>query len=104
MENLHGLSGQFVDIHRPGSVVKNPRTMQEPQETRGWSLGQKDPLDEGMATHSSILSGKSHGQRSLVGYSPRGGKESDTTEPACTANESLVLFLIFYSFLNTFPI
>ena len=22
--------------------------------------------------------GKSHGQRSLVGYSPRGGKESDT--------------------------
>ena len=35
MENLHGVSGQFVDIHRPGSVVKNPRTMQEPQETRG---------------------------------------------------------------------
>ena len=35
MENLHGLSGQFVDIHRPGSVVKNPPTMQEPQKTRG---------------------------------------------------------------------
>ena len=27
-----------------------------------------------------LLPGKSHGQRSLVGYSPRGGKESDTTE------------------------
>ena len=26
------------------------------------------------------LPGKSHGQRSLVGYSPRGHKESDTTE------------------------
>ena len=32
-----------------------------------------------MATHSStiVLPGKSHGQRSLVGYSPRGRKESD---------------------------
>ena len=27
-----------------------------------------------------LLSGKSHGQRSLVGYSPWGRKESDTTE------------------------
>ena len=27
-----------------------------------------------------FLPGKSHGQRSLVGYSPRGPKESDTTE------------------------
>ena len=27
-----------------------------------------------------LLPGKSHGQRSLVGYSPWGGKESDTTE------------------------
>ena len=33
-----------------------------------------------MATHSSILSGESHGQRSLVGYSPWGCKESDTTK------------------------
>ena len=34
-----------------------------------------------MATHSSVLlPGKSYGQRSLVGYSPWGHKESDTTE------------------------
>ena len=33
-----------------------------------------------MATHSSILPGKSHGQRSLLGYSPWGCKESDMTE------------------------
>ena len=32
-----------------------------------------------MATHSSTL-GESHGWRSLMGYSPWGGKESDTTE------------------------
>ena len=33
-----------------------------------------------MATHSVFLPGKSHGQRSLVGYSPWGHKESDMTE------------------------
>ena len=43
------------------------------QETRVWSLGQEDPLEKEMATHSSIP-GKSHGQRSLAGYSPWGKK------------------------------
>ena len=33
-----------------------------------------------MATHSSILPGEVHGQSSLAGNSPWGGKESDTTE------------------------
>ena len=33
-----------------------------------------------MAPHSSTLAGKSHGQRSLVGCSPWGPKQSDTTE------------------------
>ena len=52
--------------------------MQETQETWVQSLGQEDPLEKEMATHSSILA---HGQRSLVGYSPWWGcKESDTTE------------------------
>ena len=32
-----------------------------------------------MATHSSVLAWEIHGQRSLVGYSPWGCKESDTT-------------------------
>ena len=41
------------------------------------SLGWEDPLEEGMATHSSILPGESHGQRSLAGYSPWGCKESE---------------------------
>ena len=38
-----------------GSVVKNLPAVQEMQETRVSSLGQEDPLEEGMATHSSIL-------------------------------------------------
>ena len=32
------------------------------QETPVQSLGQEDPLEEEMATYTSILAGKSHGQ------------------------------------------
>ena len=40
----------------PGSsVVKNMPATQKLQETRVQSLGGKDPLEEDMATHSSIL-------------------------------------------------
>ena len=35
-------------------MVKNLPTMQEPQETQVQSLGQEDPLEEEMATHSSV--------------------------------------------------
>ena len=35
--------------------VKNQPTMQEPQEMWVQSLGQEDPLEEGMATHSGVL-------------------------------------------------
>ena len=42
--------------------------MQEAQEMRVWSLGQEDPLEEEMITHSSIP-GEFHGQRSLADYS-----------------------------------
>jgi len=37
------------------SAVKNRLEMQETQETCVQSLGQEDPLEEGMATHSSTL-------------------------------------------------
>jgi len=38
-----------------GSVIKNSPAMQEMQETWAGSLGQEDPLEETMATPSSIL-------------------------------------------------
>ena len=41
------------------------------------SLGQEDSLEKDMATHSLE---NPHGWRSLVGYTPQGRKESDTTE------------------------
>ena len=55
-------------------------TMQETQETWVRSLGGENPLGEEMETHSSILARTFHGQRSLVGYSPRGHKESDSSK------------------------
>ena len=39
--------------------------------------GSGTSLEEGMATHSSILAWRIHGQRSLAGYSPWGHKELD---------------------------
>ena len=36
-------------------VIKNPLPVQERKELRVPSLGQEDPLEEGMVTHSSIL-------------------------------------------------
>ena len=50
-----------------GSVVRNLPAMQEIQERQFRSLGWEDSLEEGMATHSSILPGESHGQRGLAG-------------------------------------
>ena len=38
------------------------------------------PLEEGMAIPPVFLPGEYHGQRSLVGYSPWGCTELDTTE------------------------
>ena len=51
------------------------------QEIQVWSLGPEDPLEEGMATHSSILALRiPWTDRSLAGYIPWGHTESDTTE------------------------
>ena len=37
-------------------------------------------MKKGLATQSIFFLGEFHGQRSLVGYSPWGNKESDTAE------------------------
>ena len=52
-------------------TVKHLSTM---QETWVQSLGWEDPLEKEMAIHSSTIAW------SLIGYSPWGRKESDTTE------------------------
>ena len=55
------------------------------QETGVQSLCREDPLEEGMANHSSILAWRIPQKRSLEGYSPWGHKESGMTEQLSTA-------------------
>ena len=66
----------MIRASQVAQMVKNLPAMQE-----NWvqPLGWEDPLEKDMATHSVFLPGEFHGQRSLVGYSPWGHKESDMT-------------------------
>ena len=61
-----------------GTVVRN--NLPAIQETPVRSLGREDPLARKWRLTPVFLPGKSHGRRSLEGYSPRGHKELDTTE------------------------
>ena len=47
------------------------------QETWAASLTREAPLEEEMQPAPVLLSGKSHGRRSLLGYSPRGRTGQD---------------------------
>ena len=60
-----------------GSMVKN---LHAKQEIQVWSLGWEDPLEKEITTIPIFLPEKSHGQKSLVGYSPLSCNESDLTE------------------------
>ena len=53
-----------------GSVVKNLPTLQETQKTWVLSRGGEDPLEDELATQSSILAGKSPQIKEPGGYSP----------------------------------
>ena len=49
-------------------------------ETQVRSLGQEDPLEKEMATHSSNLAWKIPWMEELVSYSPQGRQKSDMTK------------------------
>ena len=53
-----------------GSVVKNLPANAGHAGDASSIPGSEDPLEEEVSTHSSILAWETHGQRSLVGYSP----------------------------------
>ena len=73
-------------------VAQKVKRLPAMQETWVWFLGQEDPLEKGMATHSSILAWKIHGLKSLVGYSPWGHKEWDTAECFTSLHFSVPIF------------
>ena len=71
----------YVQRHCWASLVaQTVKRLPAMRETWDRSQGREDPLEKEMATHSSILPGKSHGRRSMVGYSPWGRRELDMTE------------------------
>ena len=62
--------------------------MKETQEAWVLSLGQEDPLEEGMAAHPSILAWEPHGQKSQAGHTPWGSQRAEPDRAsACTCIE-----------------
>ena len=59
-------------------VVQMVKNLPAVQETWVGSLGWEDPLEKGMPPTPVFLPGKSHGQRSLVGYIVHGVAKSQT--------------------------
>ena len=59
---------------------KNLPAIAEDVEMRNRSLGQGDPLEHSMATHSNILAWRIPTAEEPGGLQPRGHKELDTTE------------------------
>ena len=61
-------------------VAQSVNSLPSMWETWVQSLGQEDPLEKDMETHSSILAWRIPWTEEPVGYSPWGHQESDTTE------------------------
>ena len=84
-------------------VAQMIKNLPEKQETQVQSPGWENPLEKGMATHSSILAGEFRGQRRLVGYSPWGCMESDTAERlALSLSSSDCLSSVFQAWCSLF--
>ena len=69
-----------VHMHWTSLVAQTVKHLPTMRETWVQSLGWEDPWRRKWQPTPVPLPGKSHGWRSLAGYSPWGRKESDTTE------------------------
>ena len=56
--NIESFILKLLDYVRASLVAQMVKRLPALQETRVWSLGQEDPLEKEMATHSSIFAGK----------------------------------------------
>ena len=76
------MSAYFIPERPPEAqvalVVKNSPTNTRDLRDAGSVLGLRRSLEQGMATHSSILDWRIHEQRNLAGYSLQGHTELDT--------------------------
>ena len=87
--DLNPVFSLFYPCLRASLVAQMVKNLPSMQETLVRSLNREDPLEKRMLTHFSILAWEIYGQRSLVGYSPQGWKESNK-------NERLTLSLHFH--------
>ena len=67
------------------------------------SLGREDPLEQGMATHSSILTWRILGTEESGGYNPWGCKESDWTDMH-THSLCFIVTVLFFFFIRRYVI
>ena len=72
--------GNCNSLQYSSLVAQRVKCLPGMQKTRVRSLGREDPLEKEWQPTPVLLPGECHGGRSLVGYSPWGRKESDTTE------------------------
>jgi len=79
-----GLGWRTVGSFPGGSVVKNLPANAGDSKDRFHPWVGKSPWRRKWQPSPVWLPAKSHGQRSLMGYSPWGPKELDTTEHTCT--------------------
>ena len=77
MSLLFNMLSRLVRASLVAQLVKNPPAM---WETWVQSLGWEDPLEESMATHSSILAWRIPGTGEPGGLPSMGSQESETTE------------------------
>ena len=74
-----------MDKRRKGILLslgaKRLKRLPPMRQTQVRSLSWEDPLEKEMVTHSSILAWRIPWTEEPMGYSPRGRKGSDTTEP-----------------------
>ena len=75
-------TGIMLNVGFPGGVSgkKNPPANSGDGRDAGLIPWSGRYLEKEMATHSSLLPGESHGQRSLADYDPWDPQESDMTE------------------------
>ena len=76
---------------------EEPPAVQETLEIWVHFLGREDPLEEGTATHFSILAWRIPWTEEPGRYSPWGHKESDTTEHSTQSSAYTIGSIVLYS-------
>ena len=94
------LSNNIRDFPGDSAVRNSPANMQEMQKTWVGSLGWKIPWRRKWQPTPVFLPGQFHGQRSPVGHSPWGPKESDMTEQLSTHKKLDTRNFLSHSFLK----